>query len=39
MKKSIPKAKPMVVDKTNFWWSKELKDMRNKVSKLYEKHI
>ena len=37
MKISIPKSKPTTVDKNNPWWSKELKDMRNRVSKLYKR--
>ena len=33
---SIPKSKPKIVDKSNPWWTPELKQARNNVSKLYK---
>ena len=36
MKGSIPKSKPRTVDKNNPWWTAELKQERNNVSKLYK---
>ena len=38
LNKSCPVAKTRSIDHNNPWWTPQLKDMRNKVTKIYDKY-